>query len=258
MPSPSISRRTFGWMPRSSLTQPAWRICPESILLPPRIASPPVGGTYPPFPGRSSSRSRDHVAIHVPAGSVANDLGLSVHIVLAALGPPSADPLTARHIGARLASSPTTIYLEGSASRFPTEAISFSAAHMEEAAWSVRTRFDDLRESFAGSVRLLLNSDHPIGAGLASMDETIYGAAGSFLRLDIIRALIGAVADHLREAGFDRVPLDEDSVGAVVTELCAQYMGRDFASIAELRRSDPERFERVLQEGVGVGIGGAR
>ena len=100
--------------------------------------------------------------------------------------------------GARLASSPTTrIYLEGSASRFPTEAISFSAAHMEEAAWSVRTRFDDLRESFAGSVRLLLNSDHPIGAGLASMDETIYGAAGSFLRLDIIRALIGAVADHL-------------------------------------------------------------
>ena len=198
------------------------------------------------------------VAIHIPAGSAANDISLAAHIILRS-PPESGDDFVAKRPGARLLSSPVTrVYLEGSASRFPTEALSFSSAQMEEAAWTVRVRFDDLRESFAGSVRLLLNSDHPVGRGLASMDETIYGAVGSFLRVDIVRALIGVVSDHLADTGFDTVPLDEDSVGAIVSELCVHYMGRDFVSIAELRRSDPERYERVLQEGVGITVGATR
>jgi len=205
------------------------------------------------------ARSQRHVTIHIPSGSVANDINLAVHIALASDMQRQEDGLTASEAGARLASSPTTrVYLEGSASRFPTEAISFSAAQMEEAAWSIRIRFDDLRESFAGSVRLLLNSDHPVGSRLASMDETVYGAVASFLRLDIIRALLGAVADHLTETGLDQLPLDEDSIGAVMSELCVHYLGKDFVSVAELRRSDPARFERVLQEGVGISIGAPR
>ena len=76
------------------------------------------------------------LSLALPPGEVAHKVELSAYLLLAEDTPPSAR--TASRRGSRLGVGPSrSVYLEGDASRFPTEAVSFSALRLEDAPWTL-------------------------------------------------------------------------------------------------------------------------
>lgn len=192
--------------------------------------------------------------VEIPPGSVALELKMTCHLAL--LASRKSKGAHAHLKGSRLAESPTTkLILEGEASRFPTEAVSFADLRWETAAWSVRIDADDMNEAFAGSVRLFLNTDHPVGAALASMEPKTYAALGSVLRIDIVRSTLLAAIQHVGNWGSAAIALDEDTFGAVAEQMSNDYFNMGLASVGELHATDIARFERVLQSAVGLEVG---
>lgn len=193
------------------------------------------------------------VGVEVPPGAVALELKLSCHLVLMADRPALGHVASVK--GSRLAESPTTrLILEGDASRFPTEALSFADMRWEPAAWSVRIDLDDMNDAFTGAVRLMLNTDHPVGSALAGMEPRTYGALGSVLRIDIVRSVLVAAIERVGRRGLAAVEFDEDTFGSVAEQMSNDYFGMALAGVAEMKASDSARFERVLQAQVGMEV----
>lgn len=191
--------------------------------------------------------------LEVPAGSVALELRMACHVVLGGSRTPNG--LAASAKGSRLAESPVTkLVLEGEASRFPTEAVSFADMRWESAAWSVRIEADDMNESFAGAVRLFLNSDHPVGAALAAMEPRTYAALGGVLRIDIVRSTLLVAIEHVSTRGSAASGFDDDTFGAAAEQMSNDYFNMGLESVGELHRTDLARFERVLQSSIGLAI----
>ena len=191
------------------------------------------------------------VMVDLPAGVLADTVKLSAHVVVGVNS--SGTDGRATRPGSRLAESGTrTVVLEGDLHRFPTEAVSFSALRLEHAAWSLRVRFGSLEDSFVGSVRLLVNTDHPAASVLMDLGDPDAPALHSFLRLDVARQLILTVAMDrgldLDETSGSRE--DEGSVRAGLEALCQTFLSMDLAAAVQLARQDPERFERLMQSGV--------
>lgn len=194
------------------------------------------------------------IAVDIPQGSVALELKMACHLALFALRKTTGASASLK--GSRLAESPTTrLILEGEASRFPTEAVSFTSLRWEAAAWSVRIDAEDMNEAFSGSVRLFLNTDHPTGAALASMEPRTYAALGSVLRIDIVRSTLLAAIEHVGNRGSAATGFDEDTFGAVAAQMANEYFNMELASVGELHGTDIARFERVLQSAVGMEVG---
>jgi hypothetical protein len=124
----------------------------------------------------------------------------------------------------------------------------------EAAAWSVRIDAEDMNESFSGSVRLFLNTDHPVGAALASMEPRTYAALGSVLRIDIVRSTLLAAIEHIGNRGSATTGFDEDTFGAVAEQMSNDFFNMGLASVRELHGADIAKFERVLQSSVGVEV----
>ena len=193
------------------------------------------------------------LTVAIPQGSVALELKLTCHLAL--LADVAAAGVSASRKGSRLAESPTfKLMLEGDASRFPTEALSFEELRWEPAAWSVRIVVEDMNEAFSGAVRLILNTDHPVGSALASMEPRTYGAIASVLRVDIVRAVLLEAIERISERAGSTTGFDEESFGAVAEQMSNDYFATGLLSLAELRRSDSSRFERVLQGSVGIEV----
>ena len=198
--------------------------------------------------------SADHyIEVEVPQGAAALELKMTCHLALAAARSSFGNAASLK--GSRLAESPTTrIALEGEASRFPTESVSFFDLRWEAAAWSMRIDMEDMNEAFRGAVRLMLNTDHPVGAALASMDPKTYGALGSMLRIDIVRSILLAAIEQVGRRGIETADFDEESFGAVAEQISNDYFGMGLAAIAEMWVSDGARFERALQTSVGMDV----
>ena len=193
------------------------------------------------------------LGVEVPRGAVALELKMSCHLALMVDRPALGHVASAK--GSRLAESPTTrLVLEGDASRFPTEALSFADMRWEPAAWSVRIDLDDMNDAFTGVVRLMLNTDHPVGAALAAMEPKTYGALGSILRIDIVRSILVAAIERVGRRGLADIEFDEDTFGSVAEQMSNDYFGMGLAGVAEMRVSDSGRFERVLQSQVGMEV----
>ncbi len=191
------------------------------------------------------------IGVDIPRGAAALDLKMTCQLVLMADRRSSGN--AARFKGSRLTTSPTTrLVLEGEASRFPTEALSFSDLRWEPAAWSVRIDLEDLDEAFRGAVRLVLNTDHPVGAALSSMDPRTYGALGSVLRIDIVRSVLLTAIEHISRGGKAQSGFEEESFGSVAEQMSNDHFGMGLSDIAELRATNPARFERVLQSSIGM------
>ncbi|GAA1979965.1 hypothetical protein GCM10009817_20800 [Terrabacter lapilli] len=189
--------------------------------------------------------------VDVPVGVLASQVRLSAHVVLRR--PLEPDGLRAARPSSRLAESPTKgVVLEGDGHRFPTEAVSFKDLRLEPAAWTLRVEYASLDDSFVGSVRLLVNTDHPAAAALLDVGESGSKPLHSFLRLDVVRQLVMTVAlDHgvdLRERAPDEE--GDGSLRAGLEALCATFLSMDLASAVQLARDDPGRFERRAQAGV--------
>jgi hypothetical protein len=112
-----------------------------------------------------------------------------------------------------------------------------------------------MNEAFSGSVRLFLNTDHPTGAALASMEPRTYAALGNVLRIDIVRSTLLAAIEHVGNRGSAATGFDEDTFGAVAEQMSNDYFNMDLASVRELHSTDIARFERILQSSVGMEVG---
>lgn len=193
------------------------------------------------------------IEVEIPRGAAALELKMTCHLALMAHRPPSGNAPCLK--GSRIAESPTTrLVLEGDASRFPTEALSFLDLRWEPAAWSVRIDMEDMNEAFRGVVRLFLNTDHAVGAALASMDSKTYGALGSILRIHIVRSILLAGIEQVGRMGTEAFDFDEESFGSVAEQISNDYFGMGLAAVAELKSADNTRFERVLQSSVGLDV----
>lgn len=190
------------------------------------------------------------IMVATPAGVLADRVRLTAHVVLSkAL---SASGNRAVRESSRLAESPSRlVVLEGDLHRFPTETVSFSALRLEGAAWAVRLDYTSLADSFVGSVRLLLNSDHPAAKSLLEMSDERGGVLHSVLRIDVARQLIATVAadEFLSLDDFDPSTAEEGSLRAGLEALTATFLSMDLRSAIDMARKDPPRFERNLQVG---------
>jgi hypothetical protein len=180
----------------------------------------------------------------LPPGQLAGSVRLSTHLVIARdlIG---SDPRIASRRGARLISSkPRSLILEGDGSRFPTEPAAFSELGLPSAPWTLHVSFQDLETSFMGAVRLLVNTEHPIGQMLLD-GETTDRVAGLAMA-DVLRLLVATVAtrgDDVEASNFD-----EGGVGYVVNSMCVFFLSQGLAASVELYERDPIHFDRLLQE----------
>lgn len=180
--------------------------------------------------------------ISLSPGTVAQEVKLSAHLVLGR-APLNAGPRVATEVGARLGSSPTVrAILEGDASRFPTEIMRFSETNYGNAPWTLTAYFDDLNDSFMGTVRLLVNSEHPLGNEVIQSSSP--SIAASLMRLEVTRALIGEI-EH-RDFHTLSAQWEEGSVGAIIDTLCQFHLGLGMAKAVHYYADDPVGFDRLL------------
>lgn len=187
--------------------------------------------------------------LSVPAGSVAQELILERHLVLADPGP---EPrrLAARALGARLGpASRDRLVLEGDGSRFPIEPLDFVAAGRENAVWSLEVDYDDPSDSFLGCVRLLVNTAHPAGRALLGASEQRPELL-SMLHYDLTRKVLTRLAAD-RDAFSGISDHDDDSLGAVAEEICRTVLQMDLASTLRRLHTDPLGFDAILQARMG-------
>lgn len=183
------------------------------------------------------------VGLQLPPGQVADSMDLCAVLVLAEDIEPAADRV--QRAGSRLASSHNQSFiLEGDASRFPTEPISFSAAGYEAAPWTISSTAESLEESLMGTVRLLINEDHPWGQRLltdASADVS------KQLHVDVFRSLVSICAELGDSPTGD---FEDDSLGGVVDYMCQLYLRRGLTEAVKVIREEPLRFDRLVYAAV--------
>jgi hypothetical protein len=183
------------------------------------------------------------VDLHIPPGSAADHLRLSAHLVLARTTP-ERDTRVAFLRGARIHSSdPHVLRLEGDSSRFPTEALPFSELRLGRAPWTVLARYDDLAESFMGHVRLLINTEHPVGE--LALGPGVAPQVANLLRVDVIRLLIAQVAGQMESTD---IPFEDGSVGQVLETMCRVFLGQGLRASVRLYRDNPAAFELRLHD----------
>jgi hypothetical protein len=213
----------------------------------------------------STTKMRGPVAVlPVMAGPMAVDVRLTGHelggrlsletlLVVAAVD--RTDALSPRAAGSIVWRHRRTSWLEGESARFPTEVADLGSAPFftPRALWYVEIEADDLDSAALGGVRLVLNEAHPaverVLAGDASAEAT---ATLSMLRWDVARQLVFAALDNdeLIERGGE---FEDETLGAMLAGvLSTHWPGESPRSLRQLRHTEPGRFERELQDRVGL------
>lgn len=179
------------------------------------------------------------LSIHVPRGSAAGQVVLTQHLVLGR-DLPGGRWWMAQRKGARLAADgPVRVDLEGGPERFPTESLSFKAAGLDDIPWKLQLDATDPYSSFRGSVRLLVNTDHPAGRALLDPKNPLFDALTSVVKATTLHQLLGSVTtDGL--AGTEDA--DPDSVAAALSGLANVWLGLDLAEASQLLHDDPVTF----------------
>lgn len=185
------------------------------------------------------------LSIDLPPGEAAQRLELSAFLLLAEDIPPRAR--TAFRRGSRLCVGPRrSVLLEGDASRFPTEAVPFSALSLENAPWTLNAVFDDLSDSFMGSVRLMVNEEHELGR--AVLGSPVEPQLEARLKLEVLRSLVALAST---QDMYDDDEFPADSVGQVLDSMCKLYLNRSLREATETYTRDPIKFDRLIYTGVG-------
>ncbi|MFI8694700.1 hypothetical protein [Dietzia maris] len=205
---------------------------------------PAVGERF--FELSSLVDGRLSVGLEIPRGRAADSLLVSAHLVANRSHPTSPSSQSVRN-GARLFDSESRrVRLEGLGGRFPVELCDFSVVGFESAPWTIITDFEDLNDSFLGSVRLFVNSEHPLGAAAAQPGEGHNIA--KLMQLDTMRLLVSEIASSgMFEADADWA---ETSVAHVVDSMCLAYFNQSLVTVIGLLQTDPSSFERLLYESV--------
>lgn len=213
----------------------------------------------------STTKMRGPVAnLAVAAGPMPIDLHLLGHelggrlaldTLVVAAHVERTDALSPRATGSILWRHRKTTWLEGESARFPTEVADLGASPYltPGALWYVDVRTDDLEAAALGSVRLVLNETHPAVARVLAGDESpAANATLSALRWDVARQLIlnALDSDEFVERGL---VFEEETLGAMLAGiLTLHWPGESPRALRQLRRTEPARFERELQDRAGL------
>lgn len=182
----------------------------------------------------------------LPAGQLASSLALTAILVLARNVPRTGGRIPYLR-GARLISSKATmVALEGEASRFPTEPVAFSHLYLPDAPWTLHITYESPDASFMGGVRLLVNTEHPVGRML--LDGATAERVSGIAMADVIRLLVANMSDHTED--LESADYEEGSVAFVLENMCEFYLGRDLAAAIRLYQTEPLQFDRLLHERV--------
>lgn len=200
----------------------------------------------------SAAKVEVELALDIPCHLIGGTLSLRIGLVLAAVAHDPA-PLLPNRIGSILWESkvPQRVALEGIATRFPTELCEFGRGNSfpPGAAWLLDWDSHDLTMPVLGSVRLYINSLHPL-AGALSMAATDPGtsAAREALSYDIARQLVtGALENDNFVRGSEEY--EAGSLGEVLRRLCTRVLFpyQSVPSLAKLAEAEPGRFAADLQ-----------
>lgn len=194
-----------------------------------------------------ASGSEQLLVVEPPLGTIAQGVVLSQQIVLSRSVTPSADDIAWQR-GARLAIGPRQrVTLEGSAARFPTEAVPFSSLRFPEALWTLRSNWTDPEEALTSVVRLFINTEHPRSDALLEAGHPEHALLHSALEVDIVRQmLVGAQVDPTQFRDPQR-GWPDGSAGATLENLTQLFFGKPVHEMLTLQRTDPPAFEMLLQ-----------
>ncbi|AXE37866.1 hypothetical protein [Acidipropionibacterium virtanenii] len=212
-----------------------------------RADCPATGERFSGLSRMDLARHDVSLALEIPAGTVAEELEVQYEIVLN--GPDSeATSNRAAHLkGSRLYAGgrPYRFRLEGDGSLFPVEAVSFRGGEFPaRSAWLIKFQGEDLIAPFMGSVRLFVNRDHPVSKQLI---DTGTGPAKSVLMRDVLLQMLVTVASRQNDDEvLDDFP--QGSTGAVLDELCANYLDEPLQMAVNDIRETPYRVFSQLQE----------
>jgi hypothetical protein len=213
----------------------------------------------------STTKMRGPVAVlPVTAGPLAVDVRVSGHelggrlsleTLLVVTAVERIDALSPRAAGSIVWRNRKTSWLEGESARFPTEVSDLGSAPFftPGALWYVDIQADDLDAAALGAVRLVLNEKHPaVERILAGDSSTEANATLSMLRWDVARQLVAAAleSDELIQRGGE---FEDETLGAMLAGVLATHWpGESARSLRQLRQTEPARFERELQDRVGL------
>jgi hypothetical protein len=202
----------------------------------------------------AEGRQEIDVQVEVDGAELGRDLHLSVAVVLGTTLPPRA--ITAWRQGSVLWEDAVTLRLEGGGSRFPIEEVSFPDSGIDfpdRAAWRLVWEADDLELPVLGSVRLFLNREHPtVRMMLDHPERPDSRLVTAFMMFDVTRALVRGAVCGEAFCTRDR-PWPADSVGRVVDRILkVHFRGATPGSLRQMALQDPERFDAVLQDRLGL------
>lgn len=197
----------------------------------------------------------------IPSGYAGGRIDLRSAVVLARpLG--DAGQFAARGRGSVLwrDEEPHRVFVEGSGTRFPVDAIEFGAGNRFPVAALYVLDWDsgDLGLPFLGSVRLHVNTRHPKSALIREPDGSDEARALSEqVRFDVARQLISGALRN-REFLDGTVAYPDGSVGKVVVTLCRQmlFQHSSLSRLAGRLQDNPSTFEAELQAALRLHMGG--
>jgi hypothetical protein len=97
-----------------------------------------------------------------------------------------------------------------------------------------------------GGVRLLVNTEHPVGRML--LDASTADRVSGIAMADVIRLLVATVAD--RADDLQHGDHEEGSVAQVLDSMCEFFLGRGVVPAIRLYETEPLQFDRLLHDRV--------
>ena len=159
-------------------------------------------------------------------------------------------PRAPRRVGSTLWSDVTSVALEGTGARFPIVPVSFEEAGLaggRPGAWYLSIDSTDLAASSNGSLRLYLNSSHPVVKEMLSNPSSPGAQAlENFIHYDVARQLV--VQALLHQDLDDGDVYDPDSLGEMFLALLRTlFPDRDMRSLRGEFETFPGELEAELQ-----------
>ena len=190
------------------------------------------------------------LALDLDGALLSDRVHLETQILLARAA--HAGRLGAHQPGSILWSDPFTVLLEGASTRFPSEWLDFCAAAWlpADAGWFLDWDPDDLHAPVLAGLQLKLNSNHEaVRAAVSAIQPlAVEKAIRNAIWFDVARTLIVAALDN-PQFGSSTAAFEEGSIGAAIRRLIRmQFPGDTVEGLAQYRRSQPLRFEALLQD----------
>jgi hypothetical protein len=212
-----------------------------------RSTSTGLQGSSPPV---TLGSGPNELRVSVPGREIGGQLRLRTVVSARASAKGVRDYLAFHRSGSTLWSDEFVMLLEGDSSRFPTEALSFSATGVgaRNCAWRLEIDTSDLYAPALSALRVVLNTDHDAYSRLAGPPGNPESeVTRHFLAYDIARQLV--VTALTRE---DLVPADyeQGSIGDVLRARLRDYFGDEGDAIEPLRQRwafSPAEVDAELQ-----------